>query len=186
MKKLIILSSIFSSLFAYSQMAHLVIFNNSTKYVYHGQIAAGDFTGSNCALTVKNFDPSVVKANLGEELRYEDFKGQMNSSIYPVNMWEINDGVVPPYTVYPWDPILSYDMPNITKWAFTEFDLIDPNTGNTAYTGQLQSPAYPCASYPNHITTIGLPTNVYMEWIYMTDPIPGNTNTINAVIINDL
>lgn len=165
-------------------MMALAIHNNSVNYNYKGTIVAGDASGTNCALTVKNYAPTLIEANKGEKLFYEDFKGQTNSSSFPVSLWEINDGVNPPYTVTPWDPILSYEMPVLTKWAYSNFQLVNPSTNVVVYTDTIQRPGYLCASNHDQIITSGLPTDVYMEWVYIDDVETGRTLT--AIIINDL
>jgi hypothetical protein len=178
MKKILIASTILSSVFAYSQMADLLIVNNSS-YVYWGKIAAGNHSGTNCALTVVSYTPSVIKIDGGRDSQYEDFKGQYYTSNSPVDQWEVNDGVNPPSVLNFDHPDLSYIYPDLTKWAFSEFEMIDSGTGASVFTGQIQSPAYTtCGTAPSVINN----PVINAEWSYVNDPVTGDT--ISLILIN--
>lgn len=170
MKKILIASTMLFSVFAYSQMEDLWIVNNSS-YVYWGKIAAGSYSGTNCALTVTSRTPNVIKIDTGKDSLYEDFKGQYYTANSPVDQWEVNDGVNPP-TILDFDhPDLSYVYPNLTKWAFSNFQMIDAVTGASLFTDQIQSPFYSCGTASSVINNSG----VSAQWSYITDPNTGDT-----------
>lgn len=177
MKKILIASTILSTVFVYSQMQDLLIVNNS-PYEYWGKIAAGNHSGTNCALTVVSYTPSIIKIDAGRDSQYEGFRNQYYTSSSPVDQWEVNDGVNPP-------SILNFDHPDLnlyidlTKWAFSEFEMIDSGTGASVFTGQIQSPAYTnCGTAPSSINN----SVINAEWSYVNDPVTGDT--ISLIEIN--
>ncbi|KFF01709.1 hypothetical protein [Chryseobacterium luteum] len=94
MKKILTVLGIAAFSLGYSQGGTLVV-NNYTPYDFFGAIIAHNFAGG-CYPYVNHKDPSMItvpaNSNMGTgtELRYDNYRDQYTSSLYPVTEWQVS------------------------------------------------------------------------------------------------
>ncbi|SFN12769.1 hypothetical protein SAMN05421594_1199 [Chryseobacterium oleae] len=153
MKKILTLLGITVASFAYSQGGTLIV-NNYTPYDYYGALIANNFAGG-CYPYVSPKTPNgmiTVPANnnmgTGTELRYDNYKDQYTSSLYPIYEWQVN---VSPTSGQPrlWNhPAVGPASPVglNTKWGSTKFQMFFAGTMNNVpeYHANLSLAGNPC------------------------------------------
>ncbi|NML70426.1 hypothetical protein HHL23_11515 [Chryseobacterium sp. RP-3-3] len=162
MKKLLIVLGLATFSLGYSQGGTLVV-NNYTPYDYYGAIIAHNFAGG-CYPYVSSKDPNMItvpaNANMstGTELRYDNYRDQYTSSLYPVTEWNVSLSATagPPRlwnhpAVMPGSPVS-----NNTRWGATKFQMRIAGTTTNApdnFNANLSVAGNSCYLAPDYFTT---------------------------------
>jgi|GEM_PF-384275 len=136
MKKFLTILGIAAFVFGYSQNGTLIV-NNYTPYDFSGYIMANNFAGG-CYPFLTSSAPDMVtvpaNANMGNgnELRYENYKDQYTSSLYPISQWYVQSSSTIS-VLRPWNHAAIMPggtISNNTKWSATKFNMKYAGTTN--------------------------------------------------------
>ncbi|KFF18095.1 hypothetical protein [Chryseobacterium sp. JM1] len=163
MKKILTILGITVASFVYSQGGTLIV-NNYTPYDFYGAIIANNFAGGCYPMVSPNTPNSMItvpaNANMGTgtELRYDNYRDQYSSSLYPIYEWNVN---LSPTNGQPriWShPAI---MPGSivalnTRWASTKFQMRFAGTTSNVpeFNANLSLSGNPCNSADDFFNTI--------------------------------
>lgn len=165
MKKLLTILGLAAFSMGYSQGGTLIL-NNYSQYDFVGFIIANNLAGG-CYPYITSANPDMVRVPAdshmgnGNELRYDNYRDQFGSSLYPMASWHVATssalGVTRPWNHGSLMPggVLS----NNTRWATTKFVMYYPGTTNLApddFNGAITIAANSCyTASDNIISTTG-------------------------------
>lgn len=162
MKKILTVLGLAAFSFGYSQGGTFIL-NNYSQYDYEGYIIANNIAGS-CYPYITSANPELVKvpANShmgnGNELRYDNYRDQFNSSPYPMASWNISTSSTSSVT-RPWNhpSLMQGGVFSLnTRWATIKFAMFYPGTHINApdqFGTSVTIAANSCYSAPDYYST---------------------------------
>ncbi|WP_223606171.1 hypothetical protein [Chryseobacterium sp. OSA05B] len=162
MKKLLTVLGLAAFSLGYSQGGTLIV-NNYTPFDYYGALIANNFAGG-CYPQVSPKTPNgmiTVPANAnmstGTELKYDNYRDQYTSSLYPINEWQVNVSATNGQGRLWNHPAVGPASPVglNTKWGATKFQMLFAGTMNNVpgYNANLSVAGNPCSGADDFYTT---------------------------------
>lgn len=163
MKKILTLLGLAVFSFGFSQGGTLIV-NNYTPYDYYGALIANNFAGGCYPIVTPTTPGSMVtvpaNSNMGTgtELRYDNYRDQFTSSLYPVTEWQVMLSATNGQPRLWSHPAI---MPgsvvaNNTKWGSTKFEMRIAGTTTNApdnFHANLSVIGNPCNTAPDFFST---------------------------------
>jgi len=174
MKKILTLSGIIVSSFAFSQGTLIV--NNYSPYELRGLVMADNANnaGNSCFPRAGNNITVPANANMGNglQLEYTNYRDQFNSSLYPMATWNYAFSATNGSQAVSWnDPVFDPAGPlsTTTRWSTIKFQTFYPGTNNNVIglIGNLSVANNPCQ--PLMPWYIDYPSGNYAEMFRIGD-----------------
>lgn len=162
MKKLLTVLGLAAFSLGYSQGGTLIL-NNYSQYDFVGFIIANNLAGG-CYPYITSANPDMVRvpANShmgnGNELRYDNYRDQYNSSLYPMASWNVTtSSALGVFRAWNHAAIMPGGvLSNNTRWATTKFVMYYPGTTTLApdnFHGAITIAANSCYTASDNLTS---------------------------------